>query len=223
MIKNFVFSILFLISCSFIPCNASESAAIFSTCNLAQDVTLMIINGDISEAKTESIVIPITSFLIPSDQVGEQIVTQANKEKIKKEMKLKAPSLNCKLGEAIATSSYELRSRWTTHLIHVAFPNTANDRKSLLITAHINALKKADEHRLANIVFPEFALMNNNTCLEEEIRLVFDAFQKYCLTHPTSSIKCIEYAFSKKDDYERAITIAKEITGAIQPLDRTSH
>ncbi len=115
---------------------------------------LTLIQGDITEQKTDAIVNAANSSLLGGGGVDGAIHRAGGPEILQQCLKIRESQGGCETGEAVITTGGNLQARYVIHTVGPVWRGGESSEPELLANCHGNSLKLAAENGIGTISFP---------------------------------------------------------------------
>jgi O-acetyl-ADP-ribose deacetylase len=116
---------------------------------------IVLVQGDITEERTDAIVNAANSSLMGGGGVDGAIHRRGGKAILEecKELRRTAHTGGLPTGKAVATTAGDLPARWVIHTVGPVYAKS-EDRSHLLASCHTESLRVADEVGAKTVAFP---------------------------------------------------------------------
>jgi len=115
---------------------------------------LTLIEGDITEQKTDAIVNAANSTLLGGGGVDGAIHRAGGPKILEDCLKIRDKQGGCETGEAVITTGGNLQARYVIHTVGPVWRGGRSGEPELLANCHRNSLKLAAENGVRTISFP---------------------------------------------------------------------
>ncbi len=138
------------------------------------NVIIELLQGDITELKTDAIVNAANSKLQHGGGVAQAIVNKGGYSIQRESDKLKF----CPVGNAVITTAGNLKAKY---IIHAVGPRMGEgDQDAKLKNATLSALKLADKHKLKSVAFPAISTGIYKFPVDRCADIMLNATIEYC-------------------------------------------
>ena len=118
---------------------------------------LILLQGDITEEKTDTIVNAANSSLLGGGGVDGAIHRAGGPKILKECKKIRKMKGGCKTGEVVITTGGNLEAKYVIHTVGPIWRGGRQNEDNLLRNCYINSLKLAREKNIKNISFPSIS------------------------------------------------------------------
>ncbi|MBP2025716.1 macro domain-containing protein [Peptoniphilus stercorisuis] len=137
---------------------------------------LKIINGDITNCKTDAIVNAANNYLKEGSGVCGAIFKKAGSEKLQKE----CDEIGyCNTGESVITKGYNLDSKFIIHTVGPIWYGGNKNEEEYLRASYRNSLILAKKHNLNSIAFPLISAGIYGYPYEDALKIAKDEINKF--------------------------------------------
>ncbi|MGI6007509.1 MAG: macro domain-containing protein [Ruminococcus sp.] len=135
-----------------------------------------IVQGDITEMKTDAIVNAANSCLAMGGGVCGAIFSAAGPAKLKKACDAIG---RCSTGQAVITEGFDLPAKYVVHAVGPVWQGGGFGEKELLSSAYQNALALVKEKRCGSIAFPLISSGIYGYPVEEALETAVSAIKEF--------------------------------------------
>lgn len=169
---------------------------------------LILLQGDITEEKTDAIVNAANSSLLGGGGV-DGAIHRAGGPKILEECKeIRKKQGRCPTGEAVITTGGNLKAKYVIHTVGPIWHAGNQNEDNLLRNCYINSLRLAKERRIKSISFPSISTGAYRFPTERASRIALKTVIDFIQDNEFQEVRFV--LFSKKD-YEIYLKNLQEI------------
>ncbi|MDO4492166.1 MAG: macro domain-containing protein [Lachnospiraceae bacterium] len=139
---------------------------------------LRFLKGDITDIRTDAIVLPANKHLKEGSGASEAIFKAAGRKELTKAC---AKIGFCEIGSAVPTLGYGLKSKYIVHAVVPKWVDGNHNEYDFLSSAYLSALELADVMDCKSIAFPLLASGNNGFDLELAFEIGVRC-ERYCIS-----------------------------------------
>lgn len=140
-----------------------------------KDVRINVLQGDITEAKTDAIVNAANNTLLGGGGVDGSIHRVGGKVILEQCKKIGG----CPTGEAKITTAGNLPSNYVIHTVGPIYKDGKSGEKNLLYRAYYNSLIVAKEYNIKTITFPSISTGAYNYPIEEAVNIAIQSIKDF--------------------------------------------
>jgi len=118
---------------------------------------LALVQGDITEQRTDAIVNAANSSLLGGGGVDGAIHRAGGRKILEECMKIREKQGGCPTGEAVITTGGNLQARYVIHTVGPIWRGGSHDEPKLLANCYSNSLNLAVENGLETLSFPSIS------------------------------------------------------------------
>mgnify|MGYP000149627354 CR=1 FL=1 len=156
---------------------------------------IKIVQGDITEMKTDAVVNAANKLLAPGGGVAGAIHRAGGPDLTAECEKLGG----CETGEAKIPSGHELPASYVIHTVGPVYGQEGGREKELLASCYRESLKLAEEYGLKSIAFPGLSTGAFGYPKEEAFRVAVDTIKDFLDTENSSLQEVILVGFTPED------------------------
>lgn len=169
---------------------------------------LILLQGDITEEKTDAIVNAANSSLLGGGGV-DGAIHRAGGPKILEECKeIRKKQGRCPTGEAVITTGGNLKAKYVIHTVGPIWHAGNQNEDNLLRNCYLNSLKLAQEKNVKSISFPSISTGAYRFPIERASRIALKTVIDFIQDNEFQEVRFV--LFSKKD-YEIYLKNLQEI------------
>lgn len=143
------------------------------------DVTLELVQGDITQQDTDALVNAANPLLLGGGGVDGAIHRAAGPQLLAECRTLGG----CATGDAKITRGYNLKAKYVIHAVGPVYRDGAHGEAELLASAYRRALELAHAHNLSSIAFPALSTGVYGYPLEDAARIALTTIRDFLETH----------------------------------------
>ena len=167
-------------------------------------MNFLIIRNDITNMKTDAIVLPANTMLKEGSGTSKAIFEKAGRAQLEKacnEFLMKYKRVH--IGDAVVTLGFNLDAKYIIHAVLPKWIDGDHDEYALLSTAYLSALYWADTIGCESIAFPLLASGNNRFNLGLAFEIAKESISSFEPKHKLKDVYLVMYG-------ARAVALARE-------------
>ncbi|WP_067145477.1 O-acetyl-ADP-ribose deacetylase [Pseudotamlana agarivorans] len=158
---------------------------------------IKLLKGDITQLDVDAIVNAANTSLLGGGGVDGAIHRAGGIQILEECKQIRAKQGGCNVGEAVITSSGNLKAKFVIHTVGPNWNNGNSNEAEKLKNCYINSLKLAQENKIKTIAFPNISTGIYGYPLEEAAEIAIKTITEYS----SSKIESITFVCFSDDNY----------------------
>jgi len=160
---------------------------------------LVLVQGDITEQKTEAIVNAANSSLLGGGGVDGAIHRAAGPKLHEECLAIRAKQGGCPTGQAVITGGGNLVAKYVIHTVGPIWHGGTQNEPDLLYQAYSNSLNLAQENQIRTLAFPSISTGAYRFPIREAATIALRAVKEFVEKYPDALDEVRFVLFSSND------------------------